>query len=242
MSQRARRLALLFASGAIVFACWSLRGAARPSEPRPDRSERDGDDATSPRGRGEHARRAVADRDDRSQPLAGVEGELQERWESDPEPPLPRRRDPHWLVKFFTPQAGESLFDYRDRVLPVVQAAAAPQRARVRRSLDEFAQEAALSSSQRQTLHTAVRDAADGIQDRVMQAVLSGEVLPPRLKPSVGVALARDLLDEMDRANRRFNDCLSQDQRDRLAESRFDVVDYLVFSTRWEDMLGVTAE
>jgi hypothetical protein len=156
------------------------------------------------------------------------------------EPPLPIRRDPHWLVRFFTPRPDEHLLDYRDRVLPVVQAAAASQRARVSRNLERFSQEAGLSVAQRRALDTAVGEAADAIQDRVVQAVLAGEILPPRLKPSGGVAFARDVLDEMDRAHRRFADSLTGGQREQLAASSFDVVDYLVFSTRWEDMLGVT--
>ena len=60
------------------------------------------------------------------------------------------------------------------------------------------------------------------------------------VKPSTGVAFARDVLDLADHANSRFSASLRDDQRAALATSRFDVADYLLFSTRWEDMLGVT--
>jgi len=50
-----------------------------------------------------------------------------------------------------------------------------------------------------------------------------------------GVAVARDLLDIVDRGNRRFVGALRDDQRGELADHSFDFGDYLVFSTRWED-------
>jgi len=151
------------------------------------------------------------------------------------EPPPPER---HWAVEFFTPHAGENLIAYRDRVLPVVQAVAAPQRKRVRRWRDEFQKDAQLSDAQQRELDAAVGDAGEHIKDRIFQGILAGE-LGPRTKASTGVAFARDLLDIADGANKRFRASLSPSQSSLLDGSRFDVVDYLFFSTRWEDMLGV---
>ena len=148
-------------------------------------------------------------------------------------------RVPGW-VRWFAPQPGESLLDYRDRMVPIAQAAVAPHRARVARGRDRFATEARLDSGQRAELDAAVEEAASAIQDRVMQGLLGGELLPGQVKPSTGVTFARDVLDSVDRANRRFTTSLRDDQRDVLAGSSFDVADYLLFSTRWEDMLGVT--
>ncbi|MCA9677980.1 MAG: hypothetical protein KC464_23345, partial [Myxococcales bacterium] len=128
---------------------------------------------------------------------------------------------------------------YRDRMLPVAQAAIAPQRARVQRARDAFVAAAHLDDAQRAELDAAVDDAGAMIQDRVMQGVLSGDLLPGRFKPSTGVALARDVLGTVDDANQRFLATLRDDQRATLAEHPFDVADYLVFSVRWEDMLGV---
>ena len=240
MSSVLRRAGIAVAAVAVVYLCWSLlRGtrAVRPHRTAGSEATASDDTAAPPAG---------STGDDAPAPGAGRPGAAAGSGDADAEqldddvPPPVKARDPHWLIKFFAPHPGENLLDYRDRVLPVVQAAAAPHRARVKRWRDEFADEANLSSEQRQLLDTAVRDAADAIGDRVFQAVLTGEILPPRLKPSTGVALARDLLDHMDRANQRFTDSLDPDQRERLVSSRFDVIDYLVFSTRWEDMLGVT--
>jgi hypothetical protein len=149
-------------------------------------------------------------------------------------PPAPR----HWAVEFFTPHPGENLIAYRDRVLPVVQAVAAPQRKRVRRWRDEFAQEARLSDAQQRGLDASVGDAGDQIKDRIFQGVLSGE-LGARTKASAGVAFARDMLDIVDGANKRFRASLSPEQQAALDAGRFDYADYLFFATRWEDMLGV---
>jgi hypothetical protein len=145
----------------------------------------------------------------------------------------------NWLLDFFRPKPGETVLEYRDRVLPVVQAAAAPHRRRVRENFDAFADEADLDADQRRRIEAAVEQAGTAIQDRIMQGVLSGELMPPDVKPSTGVAFARDVLDLADGANRRTLEILSERQREILGGSRFDVVDYLVFSTRWEDMLGV---
>jgi hypothetical protein len=154
----------------------------------------------------------------------------------DEEAPAPPAR--HWALEFFTPHPGENLIGYRDRVLPVVQAAAAPQRKRVRRWHDEFVSAARLSEAQQRELEAAVGDAGEQIKDRILQGVLSGE-LGPRTKASAGVAFARDLLELADGANRRFRASLSASQAAALDASRFDVVDYLFFATRWEDLLGV---
>ncbi len=235
MSPRARRAGWIVAAGATIALCWNLCGSVRPAvrkrRPNPPVSRVIAPSAPPP-----------AERTSRAGMRAAAPDEDGGGWTpaDDIEPPRPRPSDPHWLVKFFAPHPGESLLDYRDRVLPVVQAAAAPQRARVARNLESFAQTARLTAEQRRALDSAVGEAAGAIQDRVFQAVMSGEILPPRLKPSSGVALARDVLDSMDRANQRFVESLDSGQREQLAASRFDVIDYLVFSTRWEDMLGVT--
>jgi hypothetical protein len=139
-----------------------------------------------------------------------------------------------WLA----PQPGEDMLHYRDRIVPLAQAAVAPHRARVARGRDDFATKAGLNTQQRAELDAAVEEAAGTIQDRVMGAVLGGDLLPSTFKPTTGVALARDVLDAVDKANRRFEASLREDQRAALAQHPFDVADYLLFSTRWEDMIG----
>ncbi|HMG25020.1 MAG TPA: hypothetical protein VK607_26970, partial [Kofleriaceae bacterium] len=81
------------------------------------------------------------------------------------------------------------------------------------------------------------RDTAAALQDRVMAAVLDGELMPATFKPMLGVGVARELLDIVARGQRRFVDSLRDDQRASLAQHPFDFGDYLVFSTRWEDAL-----
>lgn len=143
---------------------------------------------------------------------------------------------PPWAL-WFAPHPGEDLRSYRDRILPLAQAAIAPQRARVARSLDSFAALARLDAHQRAELDGATKDTAAALQERVMGAVLNGEVSPATWKPMIGVAVARDLLDIVARGNRRFVDSLDDDQRAKLAQHPFDFGDYLVFSTPWEDAL-----
>jgi hypothetical protein len=52
-----------------------------------------------------------------------------------------------------------------------------------------------------------------------------------------GVAIARDVLDIVDRGNTRFQSALTPDQRTQLASHRFDFADYLLFTAHWEDAL-----
>jgi hypothetical protein len=150
------------------------------------------------------------------------------------EPPPPER---HWAVQFFTPHPGENLIAYRDRVLPVVQAVAAPQRKRVRRWRDDFSRDARLSDAQQHELDRSVGETGDQLKDRILEGVLSGE-LGARTKASAGVAFARDVLDIVDAADKRFRAGLSPAQQAALDASPFDYADYLFFATRWEDMLG----
>ena len=146
---------------------------------------------------------------------------------------------PAWAM-WFAPHPGESLLDYRDRMVPIAQAAIAPQRARVARGRDDFAKVAHLDSQQRAQLDTAVQQAATAIQDKVMGSLMNGDLMPANFKPMTGVTLARDVLDTIDQANQRFISTLREDQKAALAEHPFDFADYLLFSARWEDALGVT--
>jgi hypothetical protein len=148
-------------------------------------------------------------------------------------------RIPSW-VAWLAPHPGEDLLSYRDRLVPLAQAAVAPQRARVGRGRDDFATIAGLDARQKAELDAAVQEAATAIQDRVLSAALGGELLPSSFKPMTGVTLARDVLDQIDHANQRFLSTLREDQRAVLARHPFDLADYLLFSTRWEDALGAT--
>jgi hypothetical protein len=146
---------------------------------------------------------------------------------------------PAWTL-YFAPQPGESMLSYRDRMVPLAQAALAPHRARVARGRDDFAAQVKLDPQQRAQLDAAVQDAASAIQDKVMDSLLSGQLTPKTFKPMTGVTLARDVLDSIDKANQRFMASLREDQKTTLAGHPFDFADYLLFSARWEDALGVT--
>lgn len=143
---------------------------------------------------------------------------------------------PSWAI-WLAPHPGEDLRSYRDRMLPLAQAVIAPHRARVARSRESFAALANLDSHQRAELDGASQETAAALQERVLGAVLNGELSPSTFKPMTGVSVARDLLDIVGRGNRRFVDSLRDDQRAKLAQHPFDFGDYLVFSTPWEDAL-----
>ncbi len=145
---------------------------------------------------------------------------------------------PTWL-KWFAPRPDEDLLAYRDRLVPLAQAAVAPHRERVQRGRASFEEAAHLDARQRGELDAAVDEAGTVIQERIMQGVLSGELMPGQLKASAGVAFVGDVLDAVEGANTRFTSSLRDDQREVLATHPFDVADYLLFSVRWEDMLGV---
>jgi len=140
---------------------------------------------------------------------------------------------PAWAMRL-APQRGENLRAYRDRILPLAELAVAPQRARVARMRDELPR---LDDHQRAELDAAVTEAAQAIRGRVVAALAGGELDPSTFKPMTGVAVARDVLDIVDRGDARFQRSLTADQRTQLASRRFDFADYLVFTARWEDML-----
>jgi hypothetical protein len=146
-------------------------------------------------------------------------------------------RVPSWALGLL-PQPGENLLAYRDRIVPLAQAAIAPHRSRVARGRDDFARAVDLDVRQRAELDSAVAEAATQIQDRVLGAALGGDFAPATFKPMTGVALAREVLDIVEHANKRFVGTLREDQRAAMARHPFDLADYLVFSTRWEDALG----
>jgi hypothetical protein len=145
-------------------------------------------------------------------------------------------RVPSWAV-WMAPHPGEDLRSYRDRMLPLAKAAIAPQRARVARSRDSFTQVAGLDDHQRAELDAAAHETAAAIEDRVMAAVIGGELMPATFKPMTGVSVAREVLDIVARGNQRFVAGLRDDQRAKLAQHPFDFGDYLVFATPWEDAL-----
>jgi hypothetical protein len=142
---------------------------------------------------------------------------------------------PAWAMRL-APQRGETMRAYRDRIVPLAELAIAPQRARVARMRDELVD---LDPRQRAELDAAVSEAAQAIQDRVMAAVAGADFAPATFKPMAGVAVARDVLDIVDRGNTRFLGALAPDQRTQLASGRFDFADYLLFTARWQDALRV---
>lgn len=144
---------------------------------------------------------------------------------------------PSWAWSLL-PQSGEHLRAYRDRMLPLARAALAPHRDRVARSRDDLAQQLGLDTRQRAELDAAARDAAQAIESRLLAAALGGELAPRTFKPMTGVALARDVLEAVDGAGKRFSAALTEDQRARLETHPFDFGDYLLFHTRWEDAIS----
>ncbi len=146
---------------------------------------------------------------------------------------------PGWAMRLL-PQPGENLLAYRDRIVPLAQMAIAPHRSRVAKGRDDFAAVAHLDARQKAELDAAVQDAATQIQDRLLGAALGGEFSPQSFKPMTGVAIAREVLEIVERADQRFTGTLREDQRAALARHPFDFGDYLVFATRWEDALGYT--
>jgi hypothetical protein len=172
--------------------------------------------------------------------------ERRDRTEAEPEPELATGgitiagvQVPGWAT-WFLPRAGEDMLAYRDRLVPVVQAAIAPHRARVARSRDDFAAATNLDARQRGELDAAAAETASAIEERVMSAVLSGDFSPSTFKPMTGVDMARDVIDAIEHGNQRFLSSLTDDQRAALGQHPFDFSDYLLFSTRWEDALGYT--
>ena len=106
---------------------------------------------------------------------------------------------PAWALHLL-PQPGETMRAYRERIVPIAQLAVAPQRARVARMRDALT----LAPKQRTELDAAVGDAATAIENRVAAAIMNGELQPATFKPMTGVAMARDVLDIIDRGNTRF--------------------------------------
>ncbi len=146
---------------------------------------------------------------------------------------------PGWAMHLL-PQRGENLLAYRDRIVPLAQVALAPHRARVARGRDELAKAVNLDAKQQADLDAGIQETAREIQDRLLGAALGGDFSPQTFKPMTGVAVARDVLDIVVRANQRFVATLRDDQRVAMAAHPFDFGDYLVFATRWEDALGYT--
>jgi hypothetical protein len=161
---------------------------------------------------------------------------------SEPAPEGPKLgaiKLPAWTL-WLAPHPGESMLAYRDRMVPIAQTMLAPHRARVAKSRDDFAKLVGLDAQQRAQLDGAVQEAATQIEDKVMNAFMAGDLSPATFKPMTGVALARDVLDSVDQANKRFVSTLREDQKAKMAQHPFDFADYLLFSARWEDVLGVT--
>jgi hypothetical protein len=109
----------------------------------------------------------------------------------------------------------------------------------VARLREGFTEAARLDEPQRRALDETVDAAGEAMKDRILQAVLFGEI-GPRTKPGAALAFGRDLLAIGADAHERFRAALRPDQLEALERDRFDLAEYLLFRTRWEDLLGVT--
>jgi len=167
-----------------------------------------------------------ADREDTEPPRAASDG-----------PSFYGVKVPPWAMAML-PAPGEDLRAYRDRMIPLAQIALAPHRARVAASLESFAAEAHLDPRQQADLDATTKETAQAIQDRLFNAALSGELAPKTFKPMAAVGVARDVLDIVDKGNKRLVSGLRDDQRGVLAQHPFDFGDYVLFSTRWEDAIS----
>ncbi len=145
---------------------------------------------------------------------------------------------PGWAVSL-APQEGEDMLAYRDRIVPLAQAAIAPQRSRVARSRDDLAQRIGLDDRQKRELEAATTETASAIEERALRAAFSGELDPATWKPMMALAALTDVLQLVEQGNARFMATLSTEQRAKLALHPFDFGDYLLFATRWEDVLGM---
>ncbi len=229
-TQTWRTLTLLFAT-TTVLAWWQAckAGAALSDE----HAARELDHALA-------AVRAERDRPGDRSPAPAGDDPVRNDTANAPPREMPRVKVPTEvgaLAAAFAPLPGENMLAYRDRMLPVAKELLAPQRARVQRNLDDFARRVGLDQSQRDALEQTVRDTADQVRQRVVEAVMNGEVMPP-WRPATVVGFARDILDLLDEMAGRFRDSLTPAQRDALDAGRFDPVDYLAFSTHWEELLG----
>jgi hypothetical protein len=178
-----------------------------------------------------------------------VSSDLDRSGREDEEPPPPAASQPGDGPSFYgvkvppwamamLPAPGEDLRAYRDRMIPLAQIALAPHRARVASSFENFAANAHLDERQQADLDATTKETAQAIQDRLFNAALSGELAPKNFKPMTAVGVARDVLDIVDKANRKFVGGLREDQRTQLSQHPFDFGDYLLFSTRWEDAIS----
>jgi hypothetical protein len=145
---------------------------------------------------------------------------------------------PGWAVSL-APQQGEDMIAYRDRIVPLAQAAVAPQRSRVARSRDDLAKQLGLDAHQQTELAAATTETASAIEERALNAAFGGEFDPATFKPMTALAALTDVLQLIEKGNARFLASLTDAQRTRLAQHPFDFGDYLLFSTRWEDILGM---
>ena len=137
MSERAWRYLSLLLVVAVAILWWRdchrPRGAgnAAHTAETSSRSAR----ATRPGSRTHDRLRHAADAPGDDHAGAPSDEDPGEHWDVD-EPPargpsLTRQLADHWAVRFLTPRPGESVLDYRDRVVPVAQLAVAPHRTRV---------------------------------------------------------------------------------------------------------------
>lgn len=145
---------------------------------------------------------------------------------------------PAW-ASMLMPNKGETIKSYKDRMLPVAEHAIAPQRARVAQLRDALAKAINMDGKQRAELDGAASETANALENRVMQAFADGSFDPSTFKPMTAVNLAKDLVDTVSAGNSRWMSSLSDTQRTQLSQNPFDFGDYLMFSTKWEDLLKV---
>jgi hypothetical protein len=241
-AMRGWQISAMVLAVACAFLAWQLffghhrrpQNARRTTEHEPGERDRARDSDPAPPRTGPEVAHAISRLLPPAAPSASS-GTSSAPIDDDPPPSTTQ-----WMISFFRPHPGETMLEYRDRLLPVAKAVLQPQRDRVKRLREKFEQTANLDDAQKQALDAAVSAAGEGMKDRIMQGFMSGELDPSRMKPSGAVSFARDMLDLADGANKKFRSTLRPDQATALDADRFDVDEYLLFRTRWEDMLGVT--
>ena len=132
--------------------------------------------------------------------------------------------------------AGETDEQYRARVAPLISLTLNRPRSRVEDKRAEFEAAAELKPEQREELDRAIADARNELVGLASQAVAAGDLTPYKRNTAGVVSFVGGAAGIADGFDARVRQILGDDQQRVLEDIGFDLIEYLGFTTPWENV------
>ena len=147
-----------------------------------------------------------------------------------------RQRRQERLRAMFGREPGESIEDYRERVIPTIQTALAIPRSRIDEARRQAELAANVTDEQRRELDSVFEDVSREALALTNEAIAAGDLTPYSRNYAGVLSWSGGLGAILGSAQGRISSILGPDQLDAMSSSGFEWAEYFGLQVPWEDL------